>query len=93
MCYGVLQYGFMKTISQRELRNGNAAVMDEIERGETYTVTRRGVPVARIVPAAGDDAGLRCVRPAKARFVPGALRRVAPEIPTSVVHDDLRGER
>jgi prevent-host-death family protein len=93
MCYKVLRSCSMKTISQRELRNGNAAVMDGIERGETYTVTRRGVPVARIVPATGEDAGLRCVRPARARFVPGALRRVAPEVPTSVVHDELRGER
>lgn len=83
----------MKTISQRELRNDNATVMDEVERGETYTVTRRGVPVARIVPLTGENAGLRCVTPAKARFTPGGLRRVAASVPTATVLDELRGER
>lgn len=83
----------MKIISQRELRNNNATVMDDVERGEAYTVTRRGVPVARIVPLTGDDAGLRCIRPATARFTPGGLRRVVATVPTSTVIDDLRGER
>ena len=40
----------MQVISQRELRNDNAAVMRGVEAGETYTVTRRGVPVALITP-------------------------------------------
>lgn len=83
----------MKTISQRELRNDNATVMDEVERGETYTVTRRGVPVARIVPLTGENSGLRCIKPAKARFTSGGLRRVADVVSTAAVLDDLRGER
>ncbi|GGB14949.1 hypothetical protein GCM10011492_00790 [Flexivirga endophytica] len=83
----------MKTISQRELRNDNATVMDEVGRGESYTVTRRGVPVARIVPLTGDNSDLRCIRPAKKRFMPGGLRRVAATVPTSAVVDDLREER
>ena len=40
----------MRTISQRELRNDNAAIVRGVEEGEAYTVTRRGVPVARLVP-------------------------------------------
>ncbi|MDN5860386.1 MAG: type II toxin-antitoxin system Phd/YefM family antitoxin [Pseudonocardia sp.] len=40
----------MKTISQRELRNNSAAVMDGIEAGETYLVTRNGVEVAELRP-------------------------------------------
>ena len=39
-----------KTISQRELRNGSAAVMDAVERGETVIVTRNGYPVAELRP-------------------------------------------
>jgi prevent-host-death family protein len=38
------------TISQRELRNGSAQVMDRVEAGESFMITRNRVPVARIVP-------------------------------------------
>lgn len=44
----------MKTITQREFRNGSAAVMDEVERGETFRVTRRGVPIAEVRPIHGE---------------------------------------
>ncbi|OLT09200.1 hypothetical protein BJF78_31180 [Pseudonocardia sp. CNS-139] len=40
----------MKVISQREFRNNSAAVMDSVEAGETYWVTRNGVPVAEVRP-------------------------------------------
>ncbi len=40
-----------KTIPQRELRNNIAAVLRAAEAGETFTVTVRGRPVARVVPA------------------------------------------
>lgn len=39
-----------RTISQRELRNGSAAVMDAVEAGETVVVTRNGNPVAELRP-------------------------------------------
>jgi prevent-host-death family protein len=42
----------MKVISQREFRNNSAAVMDAVEAGETYHVTRNGVPVAELRPLA-----------------------------------------
>ncbi|MGF7235703.1 MAG: type II toxin-antitoxin system Phd/YefM family antitoxin [Frankia sp.] len=38
----------VRTISQRELRNESAAVMDAIERGEVIVVTRNGTPVAEL---------------------------------------------
>ena len=38
------------TISQRELRNDNADIMRRVEAGESFTVTRNGMPVARVVP-------------------------------------------
>lgn len=40
----------MKVISQREFRNNSAAVMDAVEAGEVYRVTRNGVAVAELRP-------------------------------------------
>ncbi|MGD6744003.1 type II toxin-antitoxin system Phd/YefM family antitoxin [Streptomyces sp. BH106] len=40
----------METITQRELRNNSAAVMDAVENGETYRITRNGVEVAELRP-------------------------------------------
>lgn len=40
----------MNVISQREFRNNSAAVMDAVEAGETYYVTRNGVQVAEVRP-------------------------------------------
>lgn len=40
----------MKTITQREFRNRSAAVMDAVEAGETYHITRNGVEVAELRP-------------------------------------------
>ncbi|MCK9872170.1 type II toxin-antitoxin system prevent-host-death family antitoxin [Nocardiopsis dassonvillei] len=40
----------MKTITQREFRNNAASVMDQVEAGESFHVTRNGVEVARVSP-------------------------------------------
>ena len=40
----------MKVISQREFRNNSAAVMDAVEAGEIYHVTRNGVEIAEVRP-------------------------------------------
>lgn len=82
----------MKTISQRELRNDNAEVIRGVEQGESYTVTKRGVPVARVTPIpAGTD--LRCVRPAQRRIRFSDLERVSISTTTEALLDDLRGDR
>jgi prevent-host-death family protein len=39
-----------QVITQRELRNSSAKVMDAVERGETLIVTRNGMPVAELRP-------------------------------------------
>ena len=39
-----------RTIAQRELRNDNARVIDEVAAGQTFLVTRNGVPVAERRP-------------------------------------------
>lgn len=43
----------MKTISQRDLAARSKAVLDDIEAGETYHVTRNGVEIAEIRPIGG----------------------------------------
>lgn len=40
----------MKKITQRELRNDSAAVLREVQAGQTLIVTRNGVPVAELRP-------------------------------------------
>lgn len=40
----------MKTITQREFRNHSAVVMDAVEAGETYHITRNGTEVAELRP-------------------------------------------
>jgi prevent-host-death family protein len=49
-----------RTIPQRELRNDNARVIEAVAAGETFVVTRNGVPVAELRP----------IRPAVRTFVP-----------------------
>lgn len=85
MCY-------VASISQRELRNDNAEVMRNVERGESYVVTRRGVPVARLSPIA-QESELPCVRPAATRPVYSDLPRVRSDVTTASMLDDLRGEQ
>lgn len=40
----------VKVISQREFRNNSAAVMDAVEAGATYHVTRNGIEIAEVRP-------------------------------------------
>lgn len=42
----------MKTIPVAALRQNPTHALDEVERGETYVVTRHGREVARLVPPA-----------------------------------------
>lgn len=37
-------------IAQRELRNNNAEILNRVEAGESFVVTRNGVEVADVVP-------------------------------------------
>lgn len=39
-----------RTIAQRELRNDNAKVIAAVAAGESFIVTRNGVPVAELRP-------------------------------------------
>ncbi|WP_028938307.1 type II toxin-antitoxin system Phd/YefM family antitoxin [Pseudonocardia spinosispora] len=44
-----------EVIKQSELRNDNAAIMRRVARGERFTVTVNGVPVADLVPHQRDQ--------------------------------------
>ena len=39
-----------RTITQRELRNDNAKIIRALESGDTFVITRNGVPVGRLTP-------------------------------------------
>ena len=82
----------MRRITQRELRNDNAEIVRGVEAGESYTITRRGVPVARLVPLS-DVPDLGCDRPARTRPSYVSRARVTLTRPTEQLLDDLRGER
>jgi prevent-host-death family protein len=71
----------MRTISQRELRNDSAAVLREVQAGQTIVVTRNGTPVAELRPL-----------PPR-RFVPRAVTadaaRRAPHVDAARLREDL----
>ena len=39
-----------RDITQRELRNDSGSIMRGVERGESYTITRNGTPIGRLIP-------------------------------------------
>ena len=39
-----------REISQRELRNDSGEIMRKLDEGETFVVTRNGVPVGELTP-------------------------------------------
>lgn len=45
----------MKTISAREANQGFPELLAEVAAGEEVVITRRGQPVARLVPFRGDE--------------------------------------
>jgi antitoxin (DNA-binding transcriptional repressor) of toxin-antitoxin stability system len=47
MCYDA---EMAREITQRELRNESGEIMRALDRGETFVVTRNGVPVGELSP-------------------------------------------
>ncbi len=84
-------FACVKTLNQRELRNDSAEVLRLVEQGETFTITRRGVPVAVLSPLPPSD--LRCDRPATQRPTFASLERVRAAVSSTEVLNDLRGEQ
>ena len=46
----------MSTVGSFEAKTKLAELLDRVESGETITITRRGKAVAKLVPAAANDA-------------------------------------
>lgn len=82
----------MKTISQRELRNDSAEVMRRVEQGQTCTVTRRGVPIARLSPIT-EESDLRCLQPARRRVAYSGMARIATATPSEEIVAEIRDDR
>jgi prevent-host-death family protein len=78
-------------LHQRELRNDSAEVLRLVEQGETFTITRRGVPVAQLGPLPASD--LRCDRPATSRPSFAKLPRVTTDASSTAILDALRSDR
>ncbi len=82
----------MRTISQRELRNDNAEIMRGVEEGETYVVTRHGVPIARIVPYS-EPSDLEIDRPASRWTSLADFPRITSSVSSEEILADLRDDR
>jgi prevent-host-death family protein len=39
-----------REITQRELRNDSGEIMRAVERGESFTISRNGTPIGRLIP-------------------------------------------
>lgn len=74
----------MRVITQREFRNQSAAVMDAVEAGETFHITRNGTEVAELRPLTGRRRMTAAELVARHRRLPrvdaGRLRDEADEI-------------
>jgi antitoxin (DNA-binding transcriptional repressor) of toxin-antitoxin stability system len=70
-----------QSITQRELRNASGEIMRALDRGESFVVTRNGVPVGELSP----------VRPRRFVDTDAALAafRGAPRIDAARLRDDL----
>ena len=80
----------MKAVPVRELQREIRAILDRVERGESLEITRRGRPVARLVPTRQIRAEAWPDLAARARKVLGP-RRLNPPPSQQIVAD--RGER
>lgn len=50
LCYACYNFSMSRTITQRELRNDSAAVLRDVQGGQTIVVTRNGTPIAELRP-------------------------------------------
>ncbi len=70
-----------QTITQRELRNGSGEIMRRLDEGESFVVTRNGVPVGELTP-------LRRLRFVTAESVT-EIFRTAPAVDVQQFRQDL----
>ena len=80
----------MRTISQREMRNDSGQILRDVESGEAMVVTRRGLPVAQVMPHRGCS---KAIRPASVPATFSVNDLVTSSAATGTILDDLRDER
>lgn len=80
-----------RTIPHRELRNDSAAVLREVQRGETVRVTNHGEVVAVLVPPGNAGADLRVQKATSSKPLSN-IARVRLEKSTSELLEELRAE-
>lgn len=80
-------------MSHRDLRNNSGAVLHAVEAGESYTVTNRGKPIARLVPITETTPDLPLHRPATTQGGFRSLTRHTIATPSAQTLEDLRGDR
>jgi prevent-host-death family protein len=68
----------MKRASVTEVKNRLSALLDQVKAGETILIVERGIPVARIEPAAayGDDHDGRIARLVRKGILRPARKRL-----------------
>ena len=63
--------------------------LDQVARGASFTLTRDGEPVPRLLPTSGE---LACERPARSAATFAGLRRARAEVTSEQVLNELRGD-
>lgn len=81
------------TVSHRDLRNNSGALLHAVEAGESYTVTNRGKPVARLVPVTDSPPELPLHRQATVQGGFASLTRHSITVSSTTTLEDLRGDR
>ena len=81
-----------RTIAHRELRNNSAAVLREVQHGETLKITNHGKVVAVLAPP-GNASREGCARESLVQGGFSTLPLVDLLLATQDVLDDLRDER
>src|SRR5580658_6672882 len=94
MCYPVVM---ARDITQRQLRNESGEIMRGLDRGETFVVTRHGVPVGELTPLrrrrfVSADAALAMFRVSTWRVFAATSTASHPRIP-ALVPDAPRAQR
>ena len=81
----------MKTVTVRHVQHNLAAILDAVRRGQEITITKRGTPVARLVPARPPEGTVGWPDSA------ARMKRLGPKAtagtPASQIIHEMRGER
>lgn len=85
----------LKALSQRELRNESGRVLRAVSEGESFIVTKAGIPVGKLVPLNTPEPSLKVSRPARRSDgwkTLGFEPKRTSESPQEIL-DDLRNDR